>query len=135
VFFAAGLAAHGGEACCPEGGAGAHALQVVGTNSVALGSLHGNSVTNVPFRVVNRGTNAVAIRRMIPTCSCTTGVASTNVVAPGASVVITVTLDPHTLKGDFDRGVWVVSDDSSKPYLRVMLTGTVEPLFKGVMSR
>jgi hypothetical protein len=109
-----------------------HSLQAVGTNSLAIGSLYSCDITNVSFRVVNKGTNSVVIERLKPTCSCTTGTASTNQVAPGGESVITLRFDPNTIHGAFDRGVWVVTDDAETPYLRLMLTGTVKPLFSGV---
>jgi hypothetical protein len=109
-----------------------HALQAVGTNSLAIGALYSCDITNVSFRVVNRGQAPVIIERLKPTCSCTTGTASTNQVAPGGEAVITLRFDPNTINGAFDRGVWVVTDDAETPYLRLMLTGTVKPLFSGV---
>jgi hypothetical protein len=109
-----------------------HSLQAVGTNSLAIGALYSSDITNVSFRVVNRGKGPVIIERLKPTCSCTTGTASTNPVVPGGEAVITLRFDPNTIKGAFDRGVWVVTDDAETPYLKLMLTGTVKPLFSGV---
>jgi len=110
-------------------------LQAIGTNSVAIGALYSCDITNVSFRVVNRGKVPVVIERLKPTCTCTTGTASTNQVAPGGEAVITLRFDPNTINGVFDRGVWVVTDDAETPYLRLMLTGTVTPLFSGLSEK
>ncbi len=125
------FSAAAGEACCPAGLPCDQALQVDGTNSVVIGTIYTCDITNVAFRVINTSDKPVLITRLIPTCSCTTGTASTNLVLAGGAFIVTVRLDPNTLKGDFSRGVWVVSDDSDEPYLRLMLVGAVESLFSG----
>jgi hypothetical protein len=135
LAVAGGVSARAGEACCPAGVPCYPALQVVGTNSVSLGALYSCDITNVPFRVVNKGTNSVVIERLKPTCSCATGTFSTNQIVPGAEATLTVRFDPNTITGAFDRGIWVVTDDAETPYLKLMLTGTVKPLFSGLSEK
>lgn len=108
-------------------------LQVVGTNCVQLGTIADCIITNVPFRLVNTGNAPVKIVRLIPTCSCITATSSsTNDVPPGGEVVVRVTMDPRTVHGAFDRGLWVCANDTDSPYLELKLRGTVAPLFSGL---
>ena len=130
-----GVSVRADEAHASAGEADARALHVVGTNSVVIGTIYNCNITNVPFRVVNKGTKPVVIERLKPTCSCATGTFSTNQILPGGEATITVRLDPNTIAGEFDRSVWVIADDADTPYLRLALTGTAEPLFSGVPEK
>ncbi|MEI7900788.1 MAG: DUF1573 domain-containing protein [bacterium] len=110
----------------------AHVMQVLGTNSLEIGNLRNYVVTNVPFRVVNRGEAPIRIEKLVPTCSCISGTAATNVIAPNGEAVINVHLNPKTVHGVFDRSLWVYTDEPDSPYLLLALRGTVVPLFTGL---
>lgn len=107
-------------------------LTVAETNRVAVGDISACTITNHAFRIVNTGSVAVAVVRLIPLCKCITGAVSTNVVAPGKDAVVTMTIDPRTVAGAFERGMWVCTDDTDTPYVLLQLYGKVLPVFKGV---
>jgi hypothetical protein len=112
-------------------------MQVVApSNVVDLGILFNGSVTNVPFRIRNTGKQPIAIKRLVPTCSCITGTQSTtNDIPPGGEAVVTMTINTATVHDIFDRGMWVCANDTSTPYLQLKFTGEVKPLVSGLSEK
>jgi len=76
----------------------------------------GGAITlRYPFENVSGKT--VSVLEVHSTCGCFTGEVSTRVLAPGAKAVLTAVLDPHSLYGDQDRHLTVVTSDGSQTLL------------------
>lgn len=84
----------------------------------------GAVLTNT-FILRNTGTNTVTILNVRPTCGCTTAELSTNRLPAGASVSLTTVLSLAGARGNQRKAVYVESDDSRYPHLKLELTGTV----------
>jgi len=106
-------------------------LELVGTNIVSVGTIPCYKMQSVPFRLVNRSNKAITISRLKPTCVCIEGEKNKDVVPPGEEAVVTLHLDPIHINGPFQRGVWVVTSDTSHDPIKLLIEGDSVPLFKG----
>ncbi len=106
-------------------------LTLLGTNSVSLGKIHCYEVRRVPFRFKNTGASPASISQFRPTCPCVQGAADKMRAPPGEETIVTLTLDPATVYGSFQRGLWVHFDDPAKTRVLLNVSGEVIPAFTG----
>ena len=67
------------------------------------------------YRFTNVGKEAVAIKRLVSTCSCASAICPVNEVAPGAYAEISVIYSPKGHPGKFERKIFVYTQDGSSP--------------------
>lgn len=67
------------------------------------------------YRFTNAGNEALAIKRLVSSCSCATAVAVKTEVAPGESSQIRVTYNPEGHPGRFERKVFVYTEGEDDP--------------------
>ena len=67
------------------------------------------------YRFTNVGKEAVAIKRLVSTCSCASAVGPVKEIAPGASAEISVTYNPKGHPGKFERKIFVYTQDGNAP--------------------
>ena len=108
---------------------------VVGSDTAEVGKIGCIEKKTVLFRIKNAGEVAGHLLNIFPTCSCTTGSADKRFLQPQEEAVVTVVLDPSTVRGVFKRSVWVETDDPAVPRLGLSLKGEILPLFLGVPER
>jgi hypothetical protein len=71
--------------------------------------------TTFAYRFTNVGKEAVAIKRLVSTCSCASAVCPVKEVAPGASAEISVVYNPKGHPGKFERKIFVYTQDGNAP--------------------
>ena len=67
------------------------------------------------YRFTNVGKEAVAIKRLVSTCSCASAICPVKEVAPGAYAEISVIYSPKGHPGKFERKIFVYTQDGSSP--------------------
>ena len=67
------------------------------------------------YRFTNVGKEAVAIKRLVSTCSCASAICPVNEVSPGAYAEISVIYSPKGHPGKFERKIFVYTQDGSSP--------------------
>jgi hypothetical protein len=67
------------------------------------------------YRFTNVGNEAIAIKRLVSSCSCATALCTVKEVAPGASAEISVRYNPAGHPGKFERKVFVYTQDGNAP--------------------
>ena len=107
------------------------ALALLTPQHIELGVIPCHGTITREYRLRNNGTNDVKIGRIVSTCNCIQGEASTNTVAPNAELTVTSKLDAAKVHGTFKRGIWLnFAEPESKP-VSLSVSGTVRDLFAG----
>ncbi len=107
-------------------------FELVGPSTQEFGKINSYEKKTVNFRVKNTGGSAGTLLNLISTCSCTSGSTDKTRVEPQEEAVVTLVLDPSTVRGIFKRGIWVETDDPERPRFALTLHGEVLPLFHGL---
>lgn len=81
-------------------------------------------------RFINLGPDTVSLFSVRPSCGCTRADWDDSPVAPGDTVRIAYTYDPHLMPGRFDKSVKVMLSDGSRHTIRIRgnVVGTPETL-------
>ena len=100
-------------------------LRVVGNAEEWLGEFLAGESRGAVFTLRNDGAETERIRALSRSCDCAEVSASTNEVAPGASVTVTVRTLPRKEPGPFSVSVYVVtfSRDPASRVIRLAVTG------------
>lgn len=107
-------------------------IELVGSNSVALGSVPCYEMKLIKFTFRNPGTVPVEITKVMSTCPCVRGFPEQAVLQPNEEKVLTVEFNPTIVHGEFKRGLWVHTSDSRQSRILLTLTGEIAPLFFGL---
>ena len=107
-------------------------LELVGPQTVELGTLPAYAVKEVAFTVKNAGKGPGTLVNIVSTCPCVSAAADKTALPPGESAVITLRLDASKVHDTFRRGVWLETDDPENTRLLLAVSGVVKPLFKGL---
>ncbi len=89
----------------------------------------GTKVTH-SFFFRNAGGAGLVVDGVRSACGCTAAVVAEDVVEPGQTAAVRVTLDTNGLAGSESRTVTVYSSDPSHPVTTLTLTGTIEAAVK-----
>lgn len=79
------------------------------------------------FKIRNAGDAQLEIRQVVASCNCAAAMPKKNRLAPGEETQIDVVLKTLTFKGRLDKIVTVISNDRSRPQLRLNISGEVLP--------
>jgi hypothetical protein len=79
------------------------------------------------FVVRNEGTARLTVRDVKPECGCTQADHFEPQMAPGASQLLSFTLETDRLEDAFFKKISVVSDDPQQPVLQLALSGEIIP--------
>ena len=112
--------------------AGEPRFKLLDTNTVSLGKISTWEVQRVPFRFKNTSAVPASILFFTPTCPCVRGTAEPMKVLPGGETAVTLTFDPATVYGTFQRGLWVNFDDPAQKRVLLTVHGEVVPPFAGL---
>lgn len=100
-----------------------------------FGSVSQGTIVEHQFVVNNTGTEPLSIQRTAAPCGCTVAAATSEMIAPGASSTIKVTVDTSAFSGDQQKTVTVYSNDLSNPETILSLKGTIRSAGEVVPSR
>lgn len=100
--------------------------------SFDFGDVEFRTIVTQNFKIKNSGNDALEIRRVATSCSCTTARVSQEEIAPGAEADLLVTYDtaamgsgPHG-KGKQERIIYVKSNDAANPQVEVKIEAVVK---------
>lgn len=79
------------------------------------------------FTLRNEGTAPFSIQRVVPSCGCTASAANTTTVTPGGEAKIRVEFDTTGFSGERTKSVRVLTSDSERPSIDLLLKGTIFP--------
>ena len=79
-----------------------------------FGKVEQNLSLDTEFEIHNIGTEAVEIGRISTSCGCTAALTSDQVVKPGESTMLKVTLETRRYKGRITRSVSIASNAAKK---------------------
>jgi len=114
--------------CCPFLLSAAPCLTVLGSSEYDFGNFFANSSRSTVFVLTNSGDAPLALGQIHSTCGClATSIAGTT-LAPGARTELKVTLLPNTLRGRFEKSLYLRSDDPVHPVMQITLRGEALPL-------
>lgn len=100
-----------------------------------FGTVSQGTVIEHKFAVTNKGTEPLSIQRTAAPCGCTAAAATTELIQPGASSTINVTVDTSAFTGDQQKTVTVYSNDLSNPETVLSLRGSIKSAGEAVPSR
>ncbi len=85
-------------------------------------------VLNLTYTVRNQGGSPLQIDKVSTSCDCTKAAVERNVIPPGASTSLRVTLDPieDNLYGNILRVIYIRSNDPTKPEAEVEFRVTIQ---------
>lgn len=110
-----------------EDGPGRVALD--GPDSKGLGIFRDSESPSAAFTVRNQGEGPLKITGIMKTCGCACAEADKDMLEPGATATVRVTIAPYTLEGAFSKSVFVLTDTAGAQPLRLTVTGESMPLF------
>ncbi len=110
-------------------------LELLGTNTISLGRISEFKQQQATFLFTNRSDQTQSVLALRRTCSCITSSIDQKTVPPGGRAVVTMGVDPTSIRGTFTRGLWVLFPGGAKKRVLLSLTGEVMPLFDGLPSK
>jgi hypothetical protein len=84
------------------------------------------AVLSHTFQVINGGSGVLHIRKVSEACGCM-AIRYDRVIPPGGRGAITLTLDTRVVRGAFEKGAAVWSDDPERGFVPLYLRGEVKP--------
>ena len=99
----------------PRHSADSGALSFVQKQIVAEPMNENDAPKSFTYRFTNVGSDTLHIRRLTTTCSCASAVAPVRKVAPGSSAEIHVRYNPKGHPGNFERKIFVYTQDGNEP--------------------
>lgn len=92
-----------------------------------FGTVKPGQIVTHSFRVSNTGQIALHIRKVEPSCGCTTTVVGKTDLEPGESTEIQATFNPAGLSGTVFKNILISSDDPDRPRAVVRFKAHVVP--------
>ncbi|MDD8017750.1 MAG: DUF1573 domain-containing protein [Bacteroidota bacterium] len=92
---------------------------------IELGTIYQGEIKIIQLIVSNTGTTPLVITRVQPSCGCTSVKNIVQPIAPSASDTIKVSFNSLGFEGTIHKSVSIQSNDSVKPYIEAMFTGSV----------
>jgi mono/diheme cytochrome c family protein len=90
-------------------------------DSIDIGNVIMDSKVSYPVWLSNNGGRLLHIKAVEPSCGCTVAKPSSEVIAPGKSAILQVTLDTSLKLGTIEKTIDVVSNDADEPRKRLTL--------------
>lgn len=90
-----------------------------------FGRVYADASVKHQFVLTNQGSRVVTIRRVHTSCGCATAGVTTNVVPPGGTSLLDVTLDVRKRRGHQSKTVYCETDDPANRIVRLELNGAV----------
>lgn len=103
---------------------------------VDFGRVEEGKFANLKFEFENTGDSLLILKRILPSCGCTTVGMKKKEFKPGEKGVIPVKFDPRGYYGRITKAVTVHTNDPDNPTIRLMLSGNIilknysEPVFE-----
>lgn len=123
--------------CAPSGFSAEEVLSVsaapnlsVFPDSLDFGTIVEGDVASRVLLIKNTGNAELKIINVRPSCGCTAALLSTNAVAPGQATELKVTLNSTGLKPNFEKYVYLSSNDPDEANKSVTIRGSVKTLPK-----
>lgn len=99
----------------------------VETNLYDMGVIANDVKTEAKMRVYNRGTAPLHIKRVTTSCGCTKGRMTDDVIRPGKSADLLITVDPFRIPGFTSKKMLTIfSNDPENAQVQVIVTAVVE---------
>lgn len=86
-----------------------------GTPAYALGIVAPGDTIVRQFSLFNKGDEPVTIQELVPSCYCVSATATADTIGPGCETVITATLVPDIVAGQFSRYIDVFYNEKDYP--------------------
>ncbi len=106
------------------GGTGAPKLEVVGGDTVNWGDV-GPKMLERAVRITNAGGDTLRISRVKPSCGCTTAPLDKEMLLPGDTATIKLTMDVVTRTGPQTKTLTIFSNDTANSHRMVYLMANV----------
>jgi hypothetical protein len=94
-----------------------------------FGDIPYESVENT-FSIKNNGNGILEIIRISTSCGCTKGTIDNELINPGETANLLVTIDPNlmeeNIEGKIERTVYIKSNDPAKPETEIQLTANIK---------
>ncbi len=90
-----------------------------------MGSVARDSRARINFKVLNDGSMAVRVSRVLANCGCTVARIDRPVVAPGGSATVYVVFRSRGYWREVEKKVYIFSDDANHPVRTVRIFGYV----------
>jgi len=104
--------------------------------NVDFGKVDEGKFANIKFEFENTGDSLLILKRVLPSCGCTTVGVKKKEYKPGEKGVIPVKFDPKGYYGRVTKVVTVHTNDPDNPTIRLRLSGNIilknysEPVFE-----
>ena len=103
--------------------------------NVDFGKVEEGKFANIKFEFENTGDSLLILKRVLPSCGCTSVGVKKKEFKPGEKGIIPVKFDPKGYHGRITKVVTVHTNDPDNPTIRLRLTGNIilknysEPVF------
>jgi hypothetical protein len=104
-------------------------IQMVNAN-FDWGQIEEGQPVECEFAFKNTGKSDLIIRKIKPSCGCTTVEPSNKVIKPGQSSSFKVTIKTNGLSGRNAKSITLISNDPVTPVVAIRISGTVNPAKK-----
>lgn len=93
-------------------------LITVDNAHINLGKVYGGNKVPCRFRIRNVGQANLTIKKVAPSCGCTSTFIRTTVLAPGEGTEIEVIFNPAGFTGNISKSIAIFSDDPVQPEIK-----------------
>lgn len=73
--------------------------------------------------IYNTGTKSISIKKFVYSCNCLDIQPSSEVIAPGKSIKLSVKIDGPAHEGEFKKSFWVLTNEQSNPIYKISIVG------------
>ena len=99
------------------------------TTAFDMGEIEYEGLAHAQMEVYNRGKGDLQISKITTTCGCTTAKMPQNVIKPGESSLLEITVDPTLIAGySTTKTLSIASNDPANPIVNVDVTTHIKPL-------
>lgn len=98
----------------------------LGVTSMDFGRFTSNASSTREVVITNTGKKELTLRSLQGNCTCVVASAKKNVLKPGESTTIQITLSAQDRQGTQQKALTIYSNDPSNPVQRITLSGYVE---------
>lgn len=99
-------------------------------NSFNFGCFPANEMQKHVFVIKNGTQNMLHLGKIRTNCTCTEAKYNKAELRPGESTSLTVKLKANSIVGRFCHGIYVETDNPKQRFMRFVVSGSAEPLFK-----
>jgi len=103
-------------------------IAVIGNTEIDFGTYPAKEIKQAQFVIKNSGDSVLKISGLRLTCDCSTVDISTKNLAPGTSSKLSLHVNGNSLDGEFNRKIYVLSDDPKNGCLELTFRGNAKPI-------